>query len=257
MTVESSSRSDRLHVAGRVAEEQMSRVGRDLAERLRLVGVAEDLLQRALTHRSWTAEHPSALHNERLEFLGDAVLDLVVTAALHELDPGASEGVLSRRRAALVREESLARAARQVGIGSELRLGRGESTSGGADKDSLLADALEALVGAAFLSGGYEPAVELVRLLLGDAIATTGRGDDPEEGPSGPIDDKTALQERLAVLRLGPPEYVLTREGPDHAPTFRADVVVAGEVIGTGTGGSKKLATQAAAEQALRHRSLG
>jgi len=230
---------------------------RSLVERLELAAVDPGLLQLALTHRSWTAEHRDAQHNERLELLGDAVLDLVVSAELDHLDPDASEGVLSRRRALLVREESLARAARAVGLGSELRLGRGESASGGGDKDSLLADALEAVIGATFLSCGYEPAASLVLLLLGDAIATTGSGDDPDEGPSGPIDAKTALQERLAVLRLDPPEYVLAREGPDHAPTFRAEVVVAGEVLGVGTGGSKKSASQVAAEQALRHRTLG
>jgi len=106
------------------------------------------------------------------------------------------------------------------------------------------------------LDGGYDAAASLVRLLLGDAISTTGLGDDPDEGPSGPIDAKTALQERLAVLRLDPPEYVISRDGPDHAPTFRAEVVVAGEILAAGTGGSKKAASQAAAEQALQHRTL-
>jgi len=231
--------------------------GRALTHRLGLAAVAPDLLRRALTHRSWTAEHPDDEHNERLELLGDAVLDLVVSSELHELDPAASEGVLSRRRALLVREESLARAARSVGLGAELRLGRGESGSGGADKDSLLADALEAIIGATFRSAGYEAAATLVELLLGEAIVAVGRGDDPDEGPAGPIDAKTALQERLASLRLGPPEYLLSAEGPDHEPTFRAEVVVDGEVLGSGTGGSKKSATQVAAEQALRHRTLG
>jgi len=227
------------------------------AARLDLTGIDPDLLLRALTHRSWTAEHPDGEHNERLEFLGDAVLELVVTAELHERDPGAPEGVLSRRRASLVREESLARAARAVGLGDRMRLGRGELASGGADKDSLLADALEAVVGATFLSGGYAAAEKLVRILLGDEIAVTARGDDPQDGPAGPIDAKTALQERLAVLRLEPPEYVLTVEGPDHAPMFRAEVVVEGTVLGVGTGGSKKAASQEAAGQALRHRTLG
>jgi len=235
----------------------MSGAPRPLAERLGLDGLDPHLLARALTHRSWSAEHPASLHNERLELLGDAVLDLVVTAQLHQLDPDASEGVLSRRRALLVREESLARAARAVGLGPELRLGRGEAASGGAEKDSLLADALEAVVGAAFLADGYARAATLVMLLLGDAIGATGRGEDPDEGPSGPMDAKTALQERLAALRLGPPEYLLTGEGPDHAPTFRCEVLVGDVVLGVGTGGSKKAASQSAAEQALRHRTLG
>jgi ribonuclease-3 len=235
----------------------MTGEGRSLAERLGLAGTDPDLLQRALTHRSWVAEHPGDQHNERLELLGDAVLDLVVTAELHRSDPDASEGVLSRRRALLVREESLARAARAVHLGSELRLGRGEATSGGADKDSLLADALEAVIGAVFLSAGYASAAELVGLLLGDELASVGQGGDPDEGPAGPVDAKTALQERLAVLGLQPPEYVLTREGPDHAPMFRAEVVVDGHVVGVGSGGSKKAASQLAADQALRHRTLG
>jgi ribonuclease-3 len=235
----------------------MSGHGRPLSERLELTDLDDDLLLRALTHRSWTAEHPDEGHNERLEFLGDAVLDLVVTHELHQRDITASEGVLSRRRAALVREESLARAARAIGLGAQLRLGRGEMTSGGAEKDSLLADALEAIIGATFLSGGYAAATALVRRLLGEAITTTASGDDPDEGSAGPIDAKTALQERLAALRLDPPEYVLTVDGPDHAPTFRAEVIVAGEVLGAGSGGSKKSASQAAARQALRHESLG
>jgi ribonuclease-3 len=235
----------------------MTSDGGSFAERLGIVEVDPILIERALTHRSWASEHPGAPHNERLELLGDAVLDLAVTAELHALDADASEGVLSRRRALLVREESLARAARAVDLGAQLRLGRGEAASGGADKDSLLADALEAVVGAVFLAQGYGSAAELVRRLLGDAVVITGRGDDPDEGPAGPIDAKTALQERLAELRLGPPEYVLMGEGPDHAPTFRAEVLVGGEVLGTGSGGSKKAAAQLAAEQALRHRTLG
>jgi ribonuclease-3 len=235
----------------------MTADGRALAERLGLHDADADLITRALTHRSWSAEHDGAAHNERLELLGAAVLGLGVTAELHQRDPLASEGVMSRRRAALVREESLAVAARAVDVGESLRLGRGEATSGGADKDSLLADTLEAIIGAAFLAGGYAAAERLVLLLLGDAIMATGDGDDLQEGSGGPIDAKTALQERLAALRMSPPEYVLTHEGPDHAPTFRAEVVVSDEVLGVGSGGSKKAASQAAAEQALQHRTLG
>ncbi len=231
-------------------------VGR-LAERLGLTDVDPDLLLRALTHRSWSAEHRSADDNERLELLGDAVLGLVVTTELHERDPEAAEGVLSRRRSQLVREGTLADAARDVGLGAHLRLGRGEADSGGADKDSLLADALEAVIGAAYVSGGYEMGVTLVHRLLGEAIASTAGGSDPAEGSAGPIDPKTALQERLAQRGMPSPEYVLTREGPDHAPTFLAEVVVDGEILGSGVGGSKKSASQAAADEALRHRTLG
>jgi len=231
--------------------------GRSIAERLGRPHIDPELLTRALTHRSWSAEHPGEPHNERLELLGDAVLDLVVTAALHALDPDANEGVLSRRRAQLVREATLAAAARRIGLGADLRLGRGEAASGGADKDSLLADALEAVVGAVFVAGGYESAATFVTHLLGEAIEVTGRGGHPGDGPAGPVDPKTALQERLAVLQRPVPSYRLTQDGPDHAPIFRADVLVGDDVLGSGTGGSKKAASQAAAEHALRHRSLG
>jgi ribonuclease-3 len=227
-----------------------------LVARLGVPEVDPDLLLRALTHRSWSTEHGQAPHSERLELLGDAVLDLAVTAELHARDDVADEGVLSRRRAQLVRESTLADAARELGLGAHLRLGRGEAGSGGADKDSLLADALEAVVGATFLASGYAVAADLVLRLLGDRIDGADGGDTESDG-TGPIDAKTALQERLAALRLPPPEYRSSGQGPDHAPTFLAEVLLAGEVIGVGTGGSKKAATQAAAEQALRHEALG
>jgi len=231
--------------------------GRPLSDRAGLPRLDPELLTRALTHRSWAAEHGGEPHNERLELLGDAVLDLAVTAELHALDPEASEGVLSRRRSQLVREATLAAAARRIGLGGDLRLGRGEAGSGGADKDSLLADALEAVVGAVFIAHGYDAAAAFVTDLLGAAIDVTGRGGHPGDGPAGPVDPKTALQERLAALHRPVPSYRLTQDGPDHAPVFRAEVVVDGDVLGSGTGGSKKSASQAAAEHALQHRSLG
>ena len=227
-----------------------------LADRLGVPEVDPDLLRRALTHRSWSTEHGGAPHSERLELLGDAVLDLVVTAALHDADADADEGVLSRRRAQLVRESSLADAARTVGLGAALRLGRGEAASGGADKDSLLADALEAVIGAVFVSAGYGVAAALVTRLLGERFAAPA-GDGADGPDAGPVDAKTALQERVAALRLPPPEYRTVRAGPDHAPTFRAEVLVDGAVVGTGEGGSKKSASQAAAEHALRTGRLG
>ncbi len=229
--------------------------GLTLAQRLG-VEVRPGLLERALTHRSWSAEHEGAPHSERLELLGDAVLDLAVTAWLHAHDARASEGVLSRRRAALVCEASLADVARAIPLGPELRLGRGETGSGGADKDSLLADALEAVIGAVFVTAGYDVTAALVVRLFGERLQAAT---DPDEhaGHGGPIDPKTALQERLAALGRSAPVYETEREGPDHAPTFRADVVVDGVVIGQGHGGSKKAASQAAAAQALRSDRLG
>jgi ribonuclease-3 len=225
----------------------------DLATRLGVPEVDPALLSRALVHRSWSSEHRGEPHNERLELLGDAVLDLAVTAELHTLDTSADEGVLSRRRAQLVRESTLAAVAREVGIGRELLLGRGEAGSGGADKDSLLADALEAVIGAVFLSSGYPAAAALVVRLLGPRLHdSAGEGADHD-----PIDAKTALQELLATQRRPAPEYRTVQEGPDHAPVFRAEVLVDGEVLGSGVGGSKKAASQEAAEQALRRGALG
>jgi ribonuclease III len=235
----------------------MDGTGRSVAERLGIDGADPALIARALVHRSWSTEHDGAPHNERLELLGDAVLDLVVTAELHELDPDASEGVLSRRRAQLVRESSLATVARSVELGADIRLGRGEAASGGAEKDSLLADTLEAIIGAVFLSGGYDAAAGLVGHLLGDAIRMIGTADPSDEADPGPVDPKTALQERAAALRLPVPQYRTVQEGPDHAPTFQAEVRIGDELLGSGSGGSKKAASQAAAEQALRHRTLG
>ena len=229
--------------------------GAPLAERLGITVTAE-LLRRALTHRSWSSEHGGEPHNERLELLGDAVLDLAVTVRLYGRDDDASEGVLSRRRAQLVRESTLAELARSVALGPELRLGRGEAASGGADKDSLLADALEAVIGAVFVTSGYDAAAELIGHLL-DAHPELVELEGAELGDGGPIDAKTALQERLAELGRPVPEYRTTQEGPDHGPTFRADVLVDGAVVGSGVGGTKKAATQAAAEQALRGEALG
>ena len=226
-----------------------------LAERLG-ISVPSGLLRRALTHRSWSSEHDGEPHNERLELLGDAVLDLVVTVRLYARDDDASEGVLSRRRAQLVRESTLADLARSIGLGPELRLGRGEAASGGADKDSLLADALEAVIGAVFVTSGYEAAASFVGRLL-DARPDLVGLEVGERGDGGPVDAKTALQERLAELGRPAPEYRTSRDGPDHGPTFRADVLVDGVVVGSGVGGSKKAATQAAAEQALRGEALG
>ena len=235
----------------------MSRADHPLAVRLGVPEVGGPLLQRALTHRSWSSEHRDEPHNERLELLGDAVLDLVVTAELHALDVDADEGVLSRRRAQLVRESTLADVAREVGLGDDLRLGRGEAASGGAGKDSLLANALEAVIGAVFVTSGYERAAELVVRLLGARLQSSGAVADGTDRGAGPVDAKTALQEQLAALQRPAPHYRMTKAGPDHAPVFVAEVLVDGEVIGSGSGGSKKVAAQAAAEQALRREPLG
>jgi ribonuclease-3 len=226
----------------------------DLAVRLGVPSCDRGLLVQALTHRSFAFEQPGEADSERLELLGDAVLDLAVTAVLYEADPAAAEGVLSRRRALLVREASLAQIARTVALGDVLRLGRGEAASGGADKDSLLADALEAVIGAVFVSRGYAEAAALIdRLLAGPLAELAGRierGELDAEGAGG-LDAKTALQERAAALGLAAPEYELEQSGPPHDPRFVATVRIDGRTLGTGSGGSKKEASQVAAAAAL------
>jgi ribonuclease-3 len=220
----------------------------DLAALLADLGVpvasddeAVPLLRSAVTHRSFAFEHPGEPDGERLELLGDAVVDLAVTRRLLDADPTADEGLLSRRRSAVVSGAALAAAARAVGLGPHLRLGRGEAASGGADKDSLLADALEAVVGAVFRARGWEAADGLVDRLLGGSIAAAT--DDAR-------DAKTALQELAAARGLPAPAYRLERSGPDHAPTFDVEVTVAGTTA-AGRGGSRREAEQMAAREAL------
>jgi ribonuclease-3 len=202
------------------------------------------LLVRALTHRSYAYENGNLPTNERLEFLGDAVLGLVVTDALYRRHPDLPEGQLAKLRAAVVNMRALAEVARALGVGEHILLGRGEETSGGRDKSSILADTLEALIGAAYLEHGIEIGSELVHRLVDrliDASAELGAG----------LDWKTSLQELTATHGLGVPEYVVTEEGPDHAKTFHASVLVGGSVRGTGTGRSKKEAEQQAAATAF------
>ncbi|MCW5639091.1 MAG: ribonuclease III, partial [Rubrivivax sp.] len=170
------------------------------------------LLLRALTHRSWGAEH-----NERLEFLGDAVLNLVVSALLYQRFAGSDEGDLTRVRAHLVREDSLHRAALAIGLPQVLRLSEGEARGGGAQRASILADALEALIGAAFLDGGYDAAQQVVRALFGELIATTTID-------SWTKDPKTELQEWLQARRLPVPAYrIVAARGQAHAQTFEVE----------------------------------
>jgi ribonuclease-3 len=208
------------------------------------VTVDRDLLVRALTHRSYAYENGNLPTNERLEFLGDAVLGLVVTDTLFRRHPDLPEGQLAKLRAAVVNMRALADVARTLGVGEHIYLGRGEETSGGRDKSSILADTLEALIGAAYLEHGIEVGSDLVHRLVDrliDASAELGAG----------LDWKTSLQELTATHGLGVPEYVVTEEGPDHAKTFHASVVVGGDVRGKGSGRSKKEAEQQAAATAF------
>ena len=202
-----------------------------------------EMLERALTHRSFAYEHGGLPTNERLEFLGDSVLGVVVTDTLFRAHPDLSEGRLAKLRAAVVNARALAEVARTIGLGEHIKLGRGEEATGGRNKSSILSDTVEALIGAVYLSGGFEVASVVVHLLfdpLMENAARLGAG----------LDWKTSLQELSAEHSLGVPEYVIEDEGPDHEKTFTAQVKVGDELYGHGTGRSKKEAEQQAAETA-------
>ncbi|MSZ88806.1 MAG: ribonuclease III [Actinobacteria bacterium] len=201
-------------------------------------------IQLALTHRSWCAEHAGDSSNERLEFLGDAVLGLIVTDHIFTTHPEMPEGSLAKLRAAIVCEPSLASVAAELGVGSALRLGKGEAASGGREKASILSDAMEAIIGAVFVDGGIDSARDVVLDLFGDRIAHEATG------PGG-ADFKSKLQELAARRFESAPVYELGDEGPDHHKRFFARVIIAGEVVGEGEGRSKKVAEQAAAGAAL------
>jgi len=215
-----------------------------LLERRLGVQVDRGLLVRALTHRSYAYEHGNLPTNERLEFLGDAVLGLVVTDALFRRHPDLPEGQLAKLRAAVVNMRALAQVARGLRVGEYILLGRGEESSGGRDKSSILADTLEALIGAVYLEHGIVAGSALVHRLVDgllDASAELGAG----------LDWKTSLQELTATHGLGVPEYSVEEEGPDHAKTFHATVRVGGRIRGQGSGRSKKEAEQQAAATAF------
>jgi len=207
-----------------------------------------ELLERALTHRSYAYENGGLPHNERLEFLGDAVLGLVVTDTLFRSHPDLTEGKLAKLRASVVNMRALADIGRGIGpggLGAYVRLGRGEETTGGRDKASILADTVESVIGAVYLQHGIEGASRIVHQLFDDLMyeaATSGAG----------LDWKTTLQELTAERGLGVPEYRMESYGPDHAKTFSARATVAGRTFGPCTGRSKKEAEQAAAETAWR-----
>lgn len=203
------------------------------------------LIDLAVTHRSYAYEHGGLPHNERLEFLGDAVLGIVVTDALYRRFPDLPEGQLAKLRAAVVNARALADVARAVGLGEALLLGKGEETTGGRDKASILADAMEAVIGAVYLDGGHAASDALVHRLFDPLIAASA-----ELGAA--LDWKTSLQEAAAGAGLGLPEYLVDDSGPDHEKEFRARVRVGELVLGEGQGRSKKVAEQMAAEAAYR-----
>jgi len=204
------------------------------------------LIEQALRHRSWCAEHPGHESNERLEFLGDAVLGWVVADLVYHRHLESREGRLTDLRKGVVNASALADIASGLSIGSCLSLGKGEDSAGGRTKPSILSDAMEAVIGAVYLDGGVDAAHGLVSRLLG------ARLNEVSEHPPY-ADYKTMLQELVARRLESVPVYVLSEEGPDHAKQFQATVIVEGTVLGEGSGSSKKQAEQQAARQAVLH----
>ena len=214
----------------------------DLVSRLGVV-LDEGLLDLALTHRSYAYEHGGIADNERLEFLGDSVLGQAVTVELFRSHPDLDEGELAKRRASLVSTVALAEVARLIGLGQHLRLGRGEELTGGRDKPSILADTVEAIIGATYLDAGPDEATGLVLRLVAPLL------EDPERFGAA-MDPKTSLQELAARLGLGSPVYRVTDTGPDHDKRFHAVVVLSADEVAGGTGTSKKQAEMVAALEA-------
>ena len=205
--------------------------------------VSDESLELALTHRSYAYENGGIATNERLEFLGDSVLGVVVTDTLYRNFPDAAEGQLARMRAAVVNSKALAQVARTLGLGEFVRLGRGELTTGGRDKSSILADTTEAVIGATYLDLGGDAAAALVHQLIDPLIehaASLGAG----------LDWKSSLQELTSARQLGVPEYSVDGSGPPHDREFVATVTVGERILGEGYGKSKKEAEHLAAKQA-------
>jgi ribonuclease III len=228
--------ADQAHLFPRLLSDLASSLG---------VPVTPGSLDRALTHRSYAYENANPPTNERLEFLGDSVLGLVVTDTLYRGYPNLPEGQLAKLRAAVVQMGALAGVARGLDLGAYIRLGRGEQVTGGRDKSSILADTLEAVIGAVYIDCGLSEASALVHRLFDPVIARSaslGAG----------LDWKTSLQELTAGEMLGVPDYQVEESGPDHAKSFHAVVRVGGRVLGSGAGKSKKAAEQQAAEAAWR-----
>ena len=217
-----------------------------LAQRLKLDFVDRLLLSRALTHRSYLNEHPEALEdNERLEFLGDAVLDFVVGAWLYHQFPEMPEGDLTRMRSALVHTEQLAAFARKIRLGDAMRLGRGETQAGGRERDALLCDTFEAVIGAIYLNGDIKAVDSFMDQFLFESaedIILNHKNEDP----------KSLLQEWSQSQGFLAPQYV-TRDsyGPDHSKVFEVDVLIANEYYASGSGPSKQAAAKDAARKAL------
>lgn len=217
---------------------------RQLEEKISYTFTDRDLLENAVTHSSYIKEHNrGSRSNERLEFLGDAFFDAIIGEELYKIFPQKEEGFLSRVRASLVCEKSLAKAARKLELGRYILMGNGEDKSGGRDRESILADTMEAVIGAVYLDGGFEAVKASVLDIFREAI------DDAVNGKFIITDYKTALQEKLQHEGITDIKYVLIKEtGPDHDKTFKVQLEVNGRPETTGEGKSKKQAEQNAAE---------
>jgi len=220
-----------------------------LEDKLRYSFANAELLRLALTHRSVSSEDPSRNDNERLEFLGDAVLQLVITDLLYESYPHLAEGQMAKVRAAVVSGPALAEVAKSLDLGRHIELAPGEERTGGREKDSILADGVEAILGAVYLDAGIDAVGEIILSLWSDQVA------DRAKSP-GIKDFKTRLQEQLARDDTRP-AYEVEGSGPDHSRHFKATVYVEGTRLGSGEGRSKKAAEQSAAEEALAFLSEG
>ncbi len=214
------------------------------------VDVSYELLDLALTHRSYAYEHGGLPHNERLEFLGDSILGQAVTVMLYRDFPHLDEGQLAKRRASLVSTIALAEVARSIGLGERIKLGKGEDQTGGRDKASILADTMEAVIGATYLSAGPDAATALVLRLVSPLL------ENPERFGAA-MDPKTSLQEAAAAIGAPAPVYEIASSGPDHNRRFVATVTVGTAVTATGSGTSKKHAEMAAALEAWSRISAG
>jgi ribonuclease-3 len=217
----------------------------DLQQRIGYTYTTTELLERSLTHKSYANENRVPYHNERMEFLGDSVLNLIISEYLMKSSPDSTEGDLSRLRAAVVSEPALATVAREIGLGDYLLLGKGEDQTGGRNKDSLLADCLEALIASLYLDGGKDAAEAFVLRFFEEMLKRTCRS-------GGTLDYKTLLQELCQERLKQLPDYrVVSETGPDHQKQFEVELSVKSEVYGRGRGRNKKEAEQKAAKEAL------
>jgi ribonuclease-3 len=219
--------------------------GEDVGRLIEALGgdVDRTVIELAMTHRSYAYENGGLPTNERLEFLGDSVLGVIITEELYRRHPDLPEGQLAKLRAAIVNSRALAAVGRTIELGHFVKLGRGEQASGGREKSSIVADAVEAVIGAYYLDRGTEATRELVLRLFATAL------DDAASLGAG-LDWKTSLQELAAGRSLGSPEYLVLESGPDHQKAFHAKVLLGSVEVGEGRGNSKKQAEQLAAEQA-------